>query len=194
MPLSECFEYLLNTVCHQQELRILGQSTATIRTLGTGEFVVFDVSSNVIWIVGLVLLVLALAFLWNMKLSNHAEPLLTLEKETEPNGGDPEVTARRYQGMPVLAPAPPPVEIVVEDTAIEDEHAEDITEQPSTAIYEETPDSDDAERMLELAWKLEVNGDYEGRDEFASMVVDKTDASPRQRDRAQAMLRRDSIA
>lgn len=94
--------------------------------------------------------------------------------------------------MPVLAPAPPPVEIILETETVTVEEVK--TEESKIDNLNEVPDCEDAERMLSLAWKLEVNGDFEGRDEFAGMVVENQDASPRQRDRAQAMLRRDSMA
>lgn len=149
-----------------------------------------DVPSNLIWIVGLVLLVLALAFLWNLKLSNHASG--AQHYEHPPEMSHPVNEVRRYQGMPVLAPAPPPVEIILEAETVAEE--EEIKPEESIDSLNEVPDCEDAERMLSLAWKLEVNGDFEGRDEFAGMVVDKSNASPRQRDRAQAMLRRDSMA
>lgn len=151
-----------------------------------------DVPSNLIWIVGLVLLVIALAFLWNLKLSNHASE--AQHYEHPPEMSHPVNEVRRYKGMPVLAPAPPPVEIILE-TETETVTVEEIkTEESKIDNLNEVPDCEDAERMLSLAWKLEVNGDFEGRDEFAGMVVEKQDASPRQRDRAQAMLRRDSMA
>lgn len=153
-----------------------------------------DVPSNVIWIVGLVLLVLALAFLWNMTLSTHAEPMIRVDKEPEIMSQESEATSRRYKGMPVLAPASPPAEILLEEPQEIADQVIVIMAEPDLSTYEDVPDCDDAERMLDLAWKLEVNGDFEGRDEYASMVATKTDASPRQRDRAQAMLRRDSIA
>lgn len=159
--------------------------------IATGEFVVIDVPSNLIWIVGLVLLVIALAFLWNLKLSNHASEARYYEHT--PETSHPVNEVRSYKGMPVLAPAPPPVEIVTEAETVTT--AEEIKpEEYKIDNPNEVPDCEDAERMLSLAWKLEVNGDFEGRDEFAGMVVENPDASPRQRDRAQAMLRRDSMA
>ncbi|OEC65665.1 membrane protein [Pseudomonas veronii 1YdBTEX2] len=150
-----------------------------------------DVPSNLIWIVGFVLLVIALAFLWNLKLSNHASE--AQHYEHPPEMSHPVNEVRRYKGMPVLAPAPPPVEIILEAETIAAEE-EIKPDESETDKLNDVPDCEDAERMLSLAWKLEVNGDFEGRDEFAGMVVEKPDASPRQRDRAHAMLRRDSMA
>ncbi|WP_439126043.1 MAG: hypothetical protein ACNJA3_29520 (plasmid) [Pseudomonas rhizophila] len=149
-----------------------------------------DVPSNLIWIVGLVLFVIALAFLWNLKLSNHASKAQIYEHP--PEMSHPVNEVRRYKGMPVLAPAPPPVEIILETETVTMEEIK--PDESKTDHLIEVPDCEDAERMLSLAWKLEVHGDFEGRDEFAGMVVEKSGASPRQRERAQAMLRRDSMA
>ncbi|MBM5458924.1 hypothetical protein H8F21_15260 [Pseudomonas sp. P66] len=153
-----------------------------------------EIPSNLIWIIGLVLLVVALAFLWNLKLSTHAAQSLSLEKEPETAVPESDVEMPRYKGMPVLAPAPPPVVIVVEETEPEMEKVEEARVEVKASVNEAIVDCDDAERMLSLAWKLEVHGDFEGRDEFAKIVLEKPEASPRQRDRAQAMLRNESIS
>ncbi|ORL52117.1 hypothetical protein B7H18_08820 [Pseudomonas putida] len=161
-------------------------------SISPGRFVVIDVPSNLIWIIGLVLLVMALAFLWNMKLSTHAAQSLSLDKQ--PESAEPETEIPKYKSMPVLAPAPPPVVLEIEHVAPEIEVVEDATDESTASVYEPIPDSDDAERMLDLAWKLEVHGDFEGRDEYAKLVLENVEASARQRDRAQAMLRNDSIS
>lgn len=153
-----------------------------------------DVPSNVIWIVGLVILVCALAFLWNNRMSNHVATGLRLENEPHQQTVETVIDPHRYKAVPGLTPAAPVVTMVIEEEPAGTCPAEDSLVIQDPAAPDEFPDDDDAERMLNLAWMLEVHGDFEGRDEFSRMVIESTDASPRQRDRAQALLRNDSIA
>lgn len=153
-----------------------------------------DVPSNVIWIVGLVMLVCALAFLWNNRMSNHVASVVRLENEPHQQIVETVIDPHRYKAVPGLTPAAPAVTIENDEEPAGICQAEESVLNQDQAVQDDFPDNEDAQRMLNLAWMLEVHGDFEGRDEFSRMVIESTEASPRQRDRAQALLRNDSIA
>lgn len=151
-----------------------------------------ELPSNALWALGLVLIVAAITIFWNMNLTSNArrEPVsgLPAPEPATKVGAD-----RRYKGMPVLAPVSPNVQ--------EDEGSpvtgsqvvstvEELVTSSADAAHLLIPDSEEADVLLELAWKSEVTGDFEGRDEYAKLVLARSDISSRQKERADAILLR----
>lgn len=153
-----------------------------------------ELPSDALWAIGLVLIVGAITIFWNMNLTSNArrEPVSDLPNpEPVTKAG----ALRRYKGMPVLAPAPPTVQEEQdppEAAAHVDSSPQGGTTKSVDEAYVMIPDSEDADVLLELAWKSEVTGDFEGRDEYAKLVLARSDVSSRQKDRAEAILLRAS--
>lgn len=153
-----------------------------------------ELPSNALWALGLVLIVGAITIFWNMNLTSNArrEPvsgLPTPEPATKV-GAD-----RRYKGMPVLAPVSPTVQEDDGSLVTGAQVVSAVEELPASSGDDAVvfiPDSEEADVLLELAWKSEVTGDFEGRNEYAKLVLARSDVSSRQKDRAEAILLRAS--
>lgn len=154
-----------------------------------------SVDSNYVWLAGLVLVVIAIYQLWSIRLN-------TLEQQRHAiNHGDDsstscEVPRRSYPGMPSFVPAAP-IKVAEEDvpeTRQIDEVRENVTPD-SNQVREEADMLDDPEvsMHLRLASQLQVVGDFEGTDYYAKLALEHQHASPKQKERAHNLLRRDSI-
>lgn len=147
--------------------------------------------SNYVWLAGLVLVVIAIYQLWSIRLN-------TLEQQRHAiNHGDEsstlsEVPRRSYPGMPSFVPAAP-IKVAEEDVP-EDEVRENVMPD-SNLVREEADmlDDPDVSMHLKLASQLQVVGDFEGTDYYAKLALEHQHASPKQKERAHNLLRRDSI-
>lgn len=155
-------------------------------------------SSELMWVFGVVLLVGSLAMLWNIRMSTHAHTVAGGDSaDAEQDHGEHDLPLGRYRAMPRLTPTTPASSATpaTEAVGVHTAPIENQAPQKTQAVLEATlPDHEDVELHLTLAGQLQIVGDYEGAAEYASMVVDDQRASIRQRDRAQALLRRDSVA
>ncbi len=142
---------------------------------------------------GIALVAIAIGLLWNSRMNAHARA--QAHPDLGPNtsvSGDVTPTAR-FRAMPGLAPTQPAVTMpaIVQDEA----PTEVIIEKPTQELITNVDQQghEDVEVHLVLAFQLQVIGDYEGADVYAQMAASDKRASIRQVERAQSLLRRDSV-
>lgn len=144
---------------------------------------------------GIALVAIAIGMLWNSRMNAHvraqAHPHPDLGPDTSvSSNAAPSV---RFRPMPGLAPAQPtdaapatvqaetPAEVIIEEP----------TQEPISTVDQQG--HEDVEVHLVLAFQLQVVGDYEGADVYAQMAASDERASARQVERAQSLLRRESV-
>ena len=154
-----------------------------------------SVDSNYVLLIGLVLVVIAIYQLWSMRLNTLEQQRHAINHGEDPSTS-PEAPRRSYPGMPSLVPAAPIK--VAEEAVPVTQQIEDIRENvtpDSNAVREEAEmqDDQDVARHLLLATQLQIVGDFDGTDFYAKLALDHQHASPKQKERAHNLLRRDSI-
>lgn len=150
--------------------------------------------SNYVWLIALVLVVIAIYQLWSIRLNT-----LEQQRHAMSTADDSIVTTeeprRSYPGMPSLVPAAP-IKATAEELP-QSHQDEDVPENVSSHIdqvaEEDVPDDPDVTLHLVLALQLQVVGDFVGTDYYAKLALDHQNASPKQKERAHNLLRRDSI-
>lgn len=149
--------------------------------------------SNYIWLFGLLLSVVAGAILWITHMNTFAAPRETgegrdIDQHAAARPVEPE---SRYKAMPALSPTRPSEGVVTAEAT----HPDLIEDVPLVEIeallVPDIPDNEDVEMNLKVADQLQVIGDFEGVTEYAKLILDDLKASKRQKERAQALLRRD---
>ena len=138
--------------------------------------------------IGFGLLAIAGAVAWIYRMNSHAS--------------SPASVASIDEYEPAPAPATPALNIVLAPT-FEDSAPEDCAEQTQAQVDEEArideateatekdiPDSEHVREQLNIAEKLGFIGDLEGMVEFAQLALNDPDASPRQRNQADILIRR----
>lgn len=142
---------------------------------------------------GIAFVAIAICILWNSRMNAHVRVATQPELEPETNAGDQTATATRFRAMPGLAPAQPAA--AEPETTLADLASEAMTEEPETSPVStpDQPDHEDVDVQLQLAYQLQVIGDFEGAAEYAQMVSSDQRASSRQIERAQSLLRRESV-
>lgn len=150
--------------------------------------------SNYIWVLGLILSVVAAAILWINHMNTFATPrdLGEMRDADAQTTNKPIETEHRYKAMPSLSPSVPVDEVPAAEPEIESP-IEEVSELEALSLETpNVPDNEDVEMNLKLADQLQVIGDFEGVDDYARLVLDDLKASSRQKERAQALLRRDN--
>ncbi|MGF6282039.1 putative outer membrane lipoprotein [Pseudomonas frederiksbergensis] len=151
--------------------------------------------SNYIWLIGLLLSVVAGAFLWITHMDTFATPREAAEgREIDHHAqAKPVETEHRYKAMPALSPARQAEELVIAQAVKNPELEEELpVVEMEAPVVPDLPDNEDVEMNLKIAAQLKVVGDFEGVTEYAKLILDDSKASQRQKDRAQTLLRRDS--
>lgn len=147
--------------------------------------------SEAILVIGVVLLVGALGMLWNIHMSNHAQPATGTEPDDIEAPHSPrEAEHGRFRSMPGLAPAA--VSTVSKLAPASPEPQKAVEVEVTSELVATVSDHPDVELHLTLAEQLKTVGDDEGATTYAEMVIDDERASPRQTMLAQALLRRDN--
>jgi hypothetical protein len=152
------------------------------------------VSSNYIWVLGLILSVVAAAILWINHMNTFATPgdVGEVRDPETHTTSKPVETEHRYKAMPSLSPTIAAAEVPA-DHDVEEKLVEDVLAAETKVLeVHDIPDNEDVELNLKLADQLQVIGDFEGVDDYARLVLDDDKASLRQKERAQALLRRDN--
>lgn len=144
---------------------------------------------------GIALVAIAIGMLWNSRMNAHvraqAHPHSDQGLDTSVSG-DATQTAR-FRAMPGLAPTQPAVTVpaIVQAEAPTEVIFEEPTQEPISTVDQQG--HEDVEVHLVLAFQLQVVGDYEGADVYAQMAASDERASTRQVERAQSLLRRESV-
>ena len=143
---------------------------------------------------GIALVAVAIGMLWNSRMNAHVRVATHPKIEPDASVSGNEVPATRFRAMPGLAPALP-ADAPVPAKALVELPAEVINESPiqDPITKVDQLDHEDVEVQLQLAFQLQVIGDFEGAAEYAQMVSGDDRASSRQVDRAQSLLRRESV-
>lgn len=140
--------------------------------------------------IGFGLLAIAGAVAWIYRMNSHASSPASVASIDE------------YEPAPAPAPATPALNIVLAPT-FGDSAPEVSAEQTQPQVDEEAriveateatakdiPDSEHVREQLNIAEKLGFIGDIEGMVEFAQLALNDPDASPRQRNQADILIRR----
>lgn len=150
--------------------------------------------SNYVWLIALVLVVIPIYQLWSIRL-NTLEQQRHAINHGEDSSTSGELPRRIYPGMPSLVPAAP-IKAAEEDVPIPQQFdaVREKVELASDSVREEDViDDPDVSMHLKLATQLQVVGDFEGTDYYAQLALEHQHASPKQKERAHNLLRRDSI-
>ncbi|WP_210146903.1 hypothetical protein, partial [Pseudomonas aeruginosa] len=150
------------------------------------------VESQILGVIGSVLLLGAIAALWIGRLNSAAGKASAGEEAHSSNHHlDETLPAKpKINMVPHVSATPVQASPTEPERVIEMAKAEVHVEEPVLVTRPEV-DCDDAAMNLQLADQLLVVGDFEGVAEYAKLVLEMDTASVRQRDRAQILLRRE---
>ncbi|HCF1756790.1 TPA: hypothetical protein QEM39_003159 [Pseudomonas putida] len=148
--------------------------------------------SQILGVIGSVLLLGAIAALWIGRLNSAAGKASAGEEAHSSNHHlDETLPAKpKINMVPHESATPNQTSPTEPERVIELAKAEVRVEEPVLVTRPEV-DCDDAAMNLQLADQLLIVGDFEGVAEYAKLVLEMDTASVRQRDRAQILLRRE---